>query len=84
MIEMKTPDAGDQGTARWQPRLSGFRAKAQQLFQQSTAAFLPMVGSSFRWKSVKNGLFSHAFPCFLVYKAFGNTFVAFYFRPLVK
>ena len=84
MNKMKAPDAGGKGTARWQPKHSSFRAKAQQLFHQSTAAFLLLVGSFFTWESVKNGPFSHTFSRFLMYEAFGNTFVALCFRFLVK
>lgn len=84
MNKIKVPDAVGKGTARWQPKHSSFRAKAQQLFHQSTAAFLLLVGSFFTWKSVKNSLFSHTLSRFLVYKAFGNTFVVLCFRFLVK
>ena len=84
MNKMKASDADGKGTARWQPKHSSFRAKAQQLFHQSTAAFLLLVGSFFTWKSVKNGLFSHTFSRFLVYEAFGNTFVALCLRFFVK
>lgn len=59
-------------------------AKAQHDGNQSTAAFLLLVGSFFTWKSVKNGLFSHTFSRFLVYEAFGNTFVALCLRFFVK
>lgn len=65
--------------------------KAQQLPGKGSVAFSPKHGCFFAvgrlvfyMESVKNGPFSHTFSRFLMYEAFGNTFVALCFRFLVK